>query len=59
MYVCMDGWMSVTGLRLKYIHSLHTFLACDAHDAIVVEVKAKDLEDRRQCQSKSRCIKDG
>ena len=30
------------------MHSFHTFLARDAHDAITMKVEAEDLEDRRQ-----------
>ena len=43
LYVCM------------YVH----LWACDAYDAIAMEVEVEDSEDRRQCQNKSRDIEDG
>ena len=55
MYVCplrVYNW---------FTHSLRTFLACAAHDAIAMEleIEVEDLEDRRQRQNKSRCMEDG
>ena len=45
----------------RFTHSLRTFLARAAHDAIAMEleIEVEDLEDRRQRQNKSRCMEDG
>ena len=56
MYVCMSVCMSVCN---GFTHSLRTFLARYAHDAIAMEVKVEDSEDRRRRQNKSRDIEDG
>ena len=39
-----------------FAHSLSTFLACAAHDAITMEVK--DWEERRRDQNESRGMED-
>ena len=53
MFVCL----SVTGLRLKYT-SLGIVYLPAAHNAIAMEIKVEDLEDRRRCQNGSRCMED-
>ena len=40
-----------------FTHSLRTSLARAAHDAIVMEIKVKDSENRRRRQNESRCKK--
>ena len=52
--VCMSVH---NGSTVEFKHSLCIFLARAAHDAITM--KFKDLEDRRQCQDKSRDVEDG
>ena len=63
MYVCMYVCMSVRyGFTIEiygFAHSLRTSLACAAHDAITMEAKVKDLEDRRRRQNESRYIEGG
>ena len=45
MYVCMYGVCMYVCLNVftieiyGFTHSLHTFLACDAHDAIAIEIE--------------------
>ena len=55
MSVCYGFTVEIYGFR----HSLRTCLACAAHDAIAMEIKVKDSEDRRQRQNESRCMEDG
>ena len=40
MYVCMYVCLNVFTIEIYgFTHSLHTFLACDAHDAIAIEIE--------------------
>ena len=51
MYVCMSVCNGLTIKAYGFTHSLHTFLAHDAHDAIAME---RTQRIRRQRQNKSR-----
>ena len=59
MYVCMYVRNGFSIEIYGFMHSLRTFLARDAHDAVSIEVKVNDSEDRRWSQNKSRDIEDG
>ena len=59
MYVCMSVRYVFTSEIYGFMHSLHTFLARDAHDAITRAIEVKDPKDRSQCQNESRDMEDG
>jgi len=51
MYVCMLSVRNGFTIEIYgFMHSLRTFLACASHNAMVMEVKVKDSEDKRRCQ---------
>ena len=62
MYVCMYVCMYVgNGVMIEiygFTHRLCAFLACDADDAIAMEVEVKESENRRRHQNKSRDIEE-
>ena len=64
MYVCMSVCYGFTIEIYGFAHSIRvctqfsTSSAHAAHDAITIEAKVKDLEDRRRRQNESRCMED-